>query len=362
VTLQPQPDCREVVPSALLSLGDEMARVPLFRRAGPDCVREDAPAPGRLRRLGPPVAPDAFVAATESAGPAGRITTSALAGDDGSGQPCGGPQQDPFDRARGEGCVVYPTADGRQRCLPLSAARAPLGYGYHADAACQTPVLGSIPGCPDPSLVLWSDLPRPECPRERVTSVLPLFPYAGPTYSRNDIGDCTTVPLSPSAKLWSLGPKLADDGFAEATLIEVPATGRLRARMWEWEGGHRQWTGLFTDSARGETCRPGKAADGKLRCLPVLWDFASAGYRDAACTTPVRFIEVDPCVTEKSLVDMILDECPFTYRVYPLERAPGSAVHVKSASGCSPAPGTEVGLLGPEVPPSALVELTERAE
>ena len=89
-----------------------------------------------------------------------------------------------------------------------------------------------------------------------------------------------------------------------------------------------------------------------------------AGYRDAACSTRVRYAALDSCTSDRSALETIAGSCPSARRVYPLERMPGSAIHVPFTTGCQPPAGTplEVGVLGPEVPPAELVELTERVE
>jgi len=363
-TVKPQPDCGQANPAMLWPVGEGMPATRLFRRAGGECVPDDFAEP--LRRLGPPVAPAAFVAASASPGAAGRITADALTAADGAVQPCGGPEEERLDRDRGERCLPLATADGKQRCLPVGAARAPIEYGFYTDADCRSAkVVSGLAGCADPSLYVHMDHARADCflDGRNVAQVVPLSPYAGPTYAPNDIGDCVTAPPPPGAKLWSLGPKLADATFVEAALVEVPATGRLRARMWQWEGGLRQWSGLFTDAARGEPCRPLLAADGKLRCLPGREWPSMEAFRDAACTQPARWVPLDPCAGDRSVLETIFDACG-SQRVYPLERLPGSALRAPSPTGCNPAPGmpAEVGVLGAEIPPAELVELVERIE
>lgn len=140
---------------------------------------------------------------------------------------------------------------------------------------------------------------------------------------------------------------------------------RLRARVYTGADGAEQLAGFY-DQQLGSNCTVGPASDGSLRCLPG--GYLNAGYfRDAGCTQRAA-LAPKPCVLADTYARVSLaynGSCsePRT-QIFPIGSATSAANLYSGTPGSCSGPINLSGsydafALGAELPPSAMVAITE---
>ena len=262
-------------PPRVLELGERVRPAVIYERRGTECVAQAA-GDAEIYAVGPEVALDAFVAATEDVVGAGRIQRVDLVGEDGS-RVFGTLR----DTEAGSDCSFASDGGPYDRCVPMPHAWTPRWY---QDRTCETPVpafsTSWAPTC-TPDLVLVRDERDDDARLYRKGDERAPAPH----YEQR-AGACVEVGASPSVRAYSLGDEIP---LAEGTAI-VEGTGPIRERFAETGTGAdavRQPVGYW-DAARGISCWPSHAADGSLRCIAFAQAWAEDLFADDRCTEPVR--------------------------------------------------------------------------
>ncbi len=196
----------------------------------------------------------------------------------------------------------------------------------------------------------------------------------------NNIGPCASDTQS-NRGVWTIGGAIPTSSFLEAANASV-GSGAVQVRYATMRGvpilqtsssaqlggNAPPRTDAFVDAASGMVCDPTPASDGKLRCIP-----RSIGgnilFTDAACTSPV-FAWGSTCAAAPSVV--VYPTAPFDVCGPVLSAARDvvgtttvTSAYFLSSGTCTPAglsPTDTFYALGPELPPGAFAEVTERTD
>ena len=184
------------------------------------------------------------------------------------------------------------------------------------------------------------------------------------------LAPCKVVPGPHALRYHAVGAPLAAEDFPDGRLVEA---GGTRLRYDQQAIG--DWRAPFVldgvqnprDGTLGVECRPGVAADGKRRCLPVAE--AAAYFGDAKCTVPLAGrARVAPapgdCTPPRHVLVTAADGRSAVFALGPETTA---GVFEKGPSGCAALTAealaaTQFFTLGAEVPPATMVELVDTVE
>lgn len=158
--------------------------------------------------------------------------------------------------------------------------------------------------------------------------------------------------------------------------VEPNASGsRIKARSYVGSDGSRQFIG-WRDSQANEDCGYQKAADGKLRCLPLGSGALSLGYfTEGGCSQPL-IVLAKGCAAPKYALEPLTGGAACTTAGVRVKRFgtpyAGTTAYTGSPGSCAAvAPTTFASLKatwdlygapGAEVPPNTYVEATEKVD
>lgn len=257
---------------------------------GPDAGATDGAARADARQ---PVQPVGSCAATSGR----RLRARHLRSDDGTVRELVGW----WDSERRESCQFRRATDGTLRCLPERESVLWIGeVAHYADAACALPLAPRQPAaCPPRRYVEWR--PSSSCSSNPAT----LAPFGDPLatgaaiHTRSGAGCAATPADGPYA---AIGPAVPPTAFVEATGAPSTSARITTTALVAGDGAREPCAlpgtpgpaavgldlapGLFIDGERGEECSPGRAGDGKVRCLPHIPQWRQLGHADPGCTTP----------------------------------------------------------------------------
>lgn len=333
----------------------------IFQRApAGGCMPAGTVTTERLARLGPPVAPASFVAATRAPGQArGRLAPLVLTADDGAVDPC--PREADgqlHDVTRDAICALARSIDGAERCLPLAAQ---LTDAY-ADQACTTPLAFEDPTCPAPTFAraATSDGCALSYEVRPITAAVPVY-YA------LDASACTPVEVGTEAGYYAVGAPDDPGGFEKLTLTPAARDGRLAPLVWTTIDGAELATGRFADAdLAGQACDVRLAADGVPRCLPgdVALGVIDV-FTDPACAEAATVAVVEgTCLPDAKYVTSTVPGAMCGANVERVYRVTGELDTVyqpDGTGGCAPVDLGFEGLLLlalDEVPPETFVSAT----
>jgi hypothetical protein len=151
---------------------------------------------------------------------------------------------------------------------------------------------------------------------------------------------------------------------------------RLKLKWYAGADGSKQLHPyVFYDSQRQEDCGPTLAGDGKLRCVPTASAYPSSYYLDSACSQPML---VASCGTPAKYASAVTGGAACAgYRPAKLTAIsrPSGLWTGGGAIACTAAPAATVDAVltsyanvytlysvGPEVPATEFVELTEQVQ
>lgn len=139
-----------------------------------------------------------------------------------------------------------------------------------------------------------------------------------------------------------------------------PSGSRLEARFQIGDDGSRRQTSEWLDTVRGEICRPMRASDGVMRCLPGDYIAPAGVYFSApSCDASSELFAMS--LTCAGAAPVVLREqpadCGSTFRVSGLGAPYAGGIYALH-NGCVPVPRDDAyayHALGVEVPASAFV-------
>ena len=242
-----------------------------------------------------------------------------------------------WDSERRESCQFRRATDGKLRCLPERGSIRWTGeVTHHADAACTTPLTLTQPAfCPPHRYVEWR--PSASCssnPASLATFGEPVASGAA-IYTRSGAGCATTAADGSYAPI---GPEVPPAAFVEAS--GAPSTtARITTTALVASDGAREpcalpgtlgpaalsldlAPALFMDSERGEACSPGRAGDGKIRCLPQIPSWRQLGSADPDCKIPAVGFAAS-CAAPPYAVEanqLLLTTCPTLSNAWKVRR------------------------------------------
>ncbi len=148
--------------------------------------------------------------------PGSRLKERRYVGEDGSEEFAGF-----YDSMRKEDCGFSVATDGKYRCMPTRA----MGLSIFADAQCSVPVgYVSDPPCggfPVGWYFIKYDTSDPCQYKSIVYSVGAELPAGTPIWGGSPM-PCFSTQVSPSAKLWQVGPVVPPASFVAATIVTEP--------------------------------------------------------------------------------------------------------------------------------------------
>ncbi len=156
------------------------------------------------------------------------------------------------------------------------------------------------------------------------------------------------------------GPK-GDPGLA-GDAAPVTSGSRLTAvrRTWTGVDGSRyaEATYHFHDSQLDIDCAPQVAADGVVRCLPLVAIESIDNYADADCTIQGAALKqsIWTCDAAPTIVTLAVDECGGRH-VFQVGAA--TAAYFLMGATCQSVPGTVVPI-GDEIPASSFVAFSQQ--
>jgi hypothetical protein len=270
-------------------------------------------------------------------------------------------------------CSLYlPFIDIPQRCWPENVAYQEV---FFSDSACQTPVAFK-PGygtyChEDPAAVQIESDTAPKCFSQQQQSFATVGTKASGSVYRKDgpQGMCmANPPVDPTSTYWTIGASIANSSLAELATKDE-GTGTVQVRAIVAATGERLRSGVFYDTARKATCRPARAGDGQLRCLPFTNGGSQAyGFGDDQCKQPVLAVGsgcTHPDVVESDEPDPT--SCAGFVRMYNVGQASmPAALFSRNGTMCqmagAPAPDTDYYVTTGEIPPSSFPAITTTVE
>jgi hypothetical protein len=273
----------------------------------------------------------------------------------------------------GYDCSLYlPFIDIPQRCWPQNVAYQEV---FFSDSACQTSVAFK-PGygtyCSEnPSSVEVEPSTPPKCISQAVPAFAEIGAKSPGSVYRKDgaQGMCmANPPVEPSSTFWTIGAAIPTTSFAELATKEE-GTGPVLVRAITAATGERLRSGVFFDTARKATCRPERAGDGQLRCLPFT-DGGSQAYSftDEMCKEPILALGsgcTAPSIVETDLPDPT--SCAGFTRFYNVgQRSTASVIYTHNGDMCqmtgAPLPDTDYYATTGEIPPSTFPAITTTVE
>jgi hypothetical protein len=270
-------------------------------------------------------------------------------------------------------CSLYlPFEDIPQRCWPENVAYQEV---FFSDSACQTSVAFK-PGygtyCHEnPAAVQIEPDTPPKCFSDKEPSFAMVGAKAGGSVYRKDgpQGMCmANPPVEPTSTFWTIGTSIANSSISQL-VTKDEGTGPVQVRAITAATGERLRSGVFYDTARKATCRPARAGDGQLRCLPFVNGWAqSYAFGDDQCRQPVLALGAGcarPDVTESDAPDPI--GCAGFVRMYNVgQTSSPAALFSRNGTMCqmggAPQPDTDYYATTGEIPPSTFPAITTMVE
>jgi hypothetical protein len=265
--------------------------------------------PAGAVELGPEIALDQFVSATETTTKNGDLGERLATAIDGARQHLGY-----YVTTLNADCTFQVMADGTTRCVPGTVG----SQLFYSDASCATPAATYSFGsgrCSSPAGRLVRDANPDSCGAARAIYTVAedaSGDSVGGTYYGRSGGSsnstCTALPQSSSGSsnlraITDVTPSLpkvsrvgSGGGRLVPAFVATSSTGAL-TRGWH-------------DNEKNLDCVFGKASDGKLRCLPT----APKGilfYTDGACSSPSRVVtyaEAGGCTDTSSGLVRVADQ------------------------------------------------------
>jgi len=181
-------------------------------------------------------------------------------------------------------------------------------------------------------------------------TLLSVNPTALP--QRFELVNAVCVADQGTDRFFPVGDEVENSEFVSLTTAIEDGADRLRRILVVDGGGFQSFTGQWSDTMLGGTCRFGAAVDGSFRCLPEPLSSVVL-FSDALCTVPVRLARVDGCEQGHEFFTL---PAPLGTRV--LASAPHvDPVFARQGLNCVPEAGS---FLVPEfeLAPSSFVEAT----
>jgi hypothetical protein len=306
--------------------------------------------------VGEEIPPETFAPMDETvAETEGRLALLAHGGPDGSRSAAWW-----FDRELGRECLTDRAEDGEQRCLPRPWATVSLAYSSAED--CFGDSVGAVHGlcaAQDLSGLLVVEPTFFDCPlRKRIFTAAEVLPQV---FTWNGSFECVTT-LGPPTFL-KLGDEVPPEQFPPVEIGLLSGSGRLRG-IGEKSGPAVNPTGRLWDSRFRVECAPARAADGRMRCLP-LPSPARFLYGDPACTERLVEFEIGSCLAPY-VIEERRTRCPITSGVFHVGAAKRrSQVYQRGLFGCQMAltfEEAEYHAIGAEIPATQFAALEESFE
>jgi hypothetical protein len=264
-----------------------------------------------------------------------------------------------------------PFVDVPKRCWPDNVA---YQDAFFSDPDCRTPIALEDhygPYChEDPSAVELYLATSSQC----VDQQEPAFAALG-SESHDSLYDTvnpqrvcmTSSPADPLYRAWNVGAATPSASFAELGTREE-GTGPVQVRAITAPTGERLRSGVFFDAARKAACRPARAGDGQLRCVPFnTFGALVYGFVDDACKQLASAVGSGCARPDIAMSDESDGTCQNLQHIYEVsQRASLAALYGHKGTACEmtdgPQPDKDYYFITGEIPPSTFPAITTTVE
>ncbi|HTE54421.1 MAG TPA: hypothetical protein VK698_26390 [Kofleriaceae bacterium] len=346
--------------STFYTLGERVTippKTPIFLRDNTGCTAITPPV-ADFFAIGEELAPDSFVAGTESYSDGSRFGVRQVDGDDGA-RFCDvlAPLRDA--ELGDHTCQLRLSEDGSLRCLPIDVGPSSL---FSDDLCAETIEVAVLGECNQDAAYVGDPAGGSCALRQRVRTVE--APLEDPTY-QSTLDGC--LPIAPPAVAHAIGATVSPFSFAEVIAEATPAGGDRLQRRDMVSDDLRVSTFQWIDTVLDQACAFVAAADGDQRCLPIESPLEVTArvvtrFTDPKCTIPITVATRDATCVEGEPRTALESIAGGLTRVLEIgEVQPGPLY--QQALACDEEPAAQVFYqLGDEILPQEFVGGTEMVE